>query len=182
MVLLVLGVGCLALEIFVIPGFGIFGISGILLCLASLVLASQTFVIPHTNAELHQMVYSLGTVLGAFITLIAVASFLSAYLPKAPLLRHLVLTPYPQHDDREPHLDPRVARSLLNDEPYGHLLHQQGRAITDLRPAGKALIAGELVHVISNGQYVPANATVEVIEVRGNEVIVRPVSRPQSGS
>ncbi|RMG37702.1 MAG: hypothetical protein D6725_08535 [Planctomycetota bacterium] len=174
-VLLVLGLTCLALEVFVIPGFGIFGISGILLCLASLVLASQTFVIPHTDAELHQMVYSVGTVLGAFLTLIAVASFLGAYLPKAPLLRRLVLTPYPQHDDREPHLDPRVVKGLLNDEPYAHLLHQEGRAVTDLRPAGKALIGGELVHVISNGQFVPAQTRVEVIDVRGNEVIVRPV-------
>ena len=38
-VLFVLGIGCLGLEIFVIPGFGVFGVSGILLVLASLVMA-----------------------------------------------------------------------------------------------------------------------------------------------
>ncbi|NQT13458.1 MAG: hypothetical protein HQ582_11955, partial [Planctomycetes bacterium] len=38
------GVTCLVLEIFVLPGFGIFGLGGGLLMLASLILASQTFV------------------------------------------------------------------------------------------------------------------------------------------
>ncbi len=42
-ILFVGGLVCLAIEIFVMPGFGVFGISGGLMVLASLILASQTF-------------------------------------------------------------------------------------------------------------------------------------------
>ena len=37
-ILFVIGLGCIAMEIFVIPGFGVFGISGGILVIASLVL------------------------------------------------------------------------------------------------------------------------------------------------
>ena len=46
-VLFLLGIGCILMEIFVIPGFGVFGVSGGLLIVSSLVLAANTF-----NADL----------------------------------------------------------------------------------------------------------------------------------
>ncbi len=50
-VLFLAGLGFLALELFVLPGFGIAGLSGMLLLGASLILASQDFVIPHTGEQ-----------------------------------------------------------------------------------------------------------------------------------
>jgi membrane-bound ClpP family serine protease len=43
------GLVCLAVELFALPGIGVFGFGGALMIVASIVLASQTFVIP-TNA------------------------------------------------------------------------------------------------------------------------------------
>ena len=40
------GIVCLMLEVFVLPGVGVFGLAGGLLVIVSLVLASQTFVLP----------------------------------------------------------------------------------------------------------------------------------------
>ncbi|MEL6110149.1 MAG: nodulation protein NfeD, partial [Planctomycetota bacterium] len=46
LILLLLGLVCIFLEIFVIPGFGVFGIGGLIMTIASIVLMSQTFVLP----------------------------------------------------------------------------------------------------------------------------------------
>src|SRR5258708_19288862 len=45
-ILFLVGMVCLALELFVFPGFGVFGMSGILLILTSIVMASHTFACP----------------------------------------------------------------------------------------------------------------------------------------
>ena len=54
-VLFLVGVACLVLEVFIIPGFGIFGLGGGVMVLASLVLASQTFVLPATSGEVREL-------------------------------------------------------------------------------------------------------------------------------
>ena len=58
-ILFLVGLVCLALEIFVFPGFGIFGMSGILLMLCSIVMASHTFVWPTHDYEYREMGYTL---------------------------------------------------------------------------------------------------------------------------
>ena len=49
--LFLVGVVCLALELFVFPGFAVFGLSGILLILASVIMASHTFVGPTKDSN-----------------------------------------------------------------------------------------------------------------------------------
>ncbi|HYW80030.1 MAG TPA: hypothetical protein VE890_10665, partial [Thermoguttaceae bacterium] len=63
-VLFVAGVSCLLLEVFVLPGFGIFGLGGGLLVLASVILATQTFVVPHNAYQFAQLKRSLLSILG----------------------------------------------------------------------------------------------------------------------
>ena len=48
-----------------------------------------------------------------------------------------------------------------------------GIAVTTLRPAGTALINNERVDVVSRGEFIEKGTQVEVIEVEGNQVIVR---------
>ena len=45
--------------------------------------------------------------------------------------------------------------------------------ITPLRPAGKALIEGKRVDVISEGGFIERGAQVQVIQVEGLRVVVR---------
>ena len=56
------GIVCVLLEIFVLPGTAIFGLGGGLLIIASLILASQTFVLPHNEYQFRQL---RDTMLGA---------------------------------------------------------------------------------------------------------------------
>ena len=67
-VLFLLGMGLLALEIFVIPGFGVFGVSGILLTMGSLILASHTFSGMTVTESFEESMSSLGSLAGAMVT------------------------------------------------------------------------------------------------------------------
>ena len=53
------------------------------------------------------------------------------------------------------------------------LLNAFGRALTPLRPAGTALIAGTRVDVLAQGEMIEAGAPIEVISVEGTKVVVR---------
>ena len=63
-ILFLIGLVSLAMEIFVFPGFGIFGISGILLMLCSIVLASHTFIWPTQDYEYQELGHTLLQVMG----------------------------------------------------------------------------------------------------------------------
>src|SRR5690606_29522877 len=68
------GICCVLIEIFILPGVAVFGLGGGLLILSSLILASQTFVLPHNEYQWDQLQNSLVSLLGVFIGLgIAVA-------------------------------------------------------------------------------------------------------------
>ena len=52
-------------------------------------------------------------------------------------------------------------------------IHQQGKAITDLRPSGMAMINSKRVDVVSRGEYIEKGAEIYVSAVKGNQIIVR---------
>ena len=62
MVLFVLGLACLGMEIFVVPGFGVFGVSGIVLVLASLIMAGHTWTLDWTR-NVEELTWLTGQVL-----------------------------------------------------------------------------------------------------------------------
>jgi membrane-bound serine protease (ClpP class) len=162
------GVTCLLLEIFVIPGFGIFGLGGGAMILVSLILASQTFVIPHNSYQLEQLQHSLLTVAGAMGGLLVGIFFLRKWLPRATFLGRLVLEP-PDEVERED----IGRRELLVDRQ--ELVGQRGVTATPLYPAGKVRLGDALIDVVADGEMIERGKTVEVVEVRGNRVLVREV-------
>ena len=86
------GLACLALEIFVVPGFGIFGVGGGVMVLGSLVLASQTFVWPTNSYHWSQIPTSLGSLTAAMAGVLVGGVVMRRLLPNTPL---------PQKDDSE---------------------------------------------------------------------------------
>jgi membrane-bound serine protease (ClpP class) len=52
---------------------------------------------------------------------------------------------------------------------------KRGVAAAPLRPAGIALFEGERVDVVSQGEYIAADAPIEVVRVDGNRIVVRQV-------
>jgi membrane-bound serine protease (ClpP class) len=167
--LFVSGMCFMLLEVFVLPGFGIFGFGGGLLVIASLVLASQTFILPHSAREMAELRNSLLVVTAAGVGTIATALALRRYLPKAPMFNLLMLSPL-EAEER----DELEYREVVAD--FSDLVGQRGEATTHLRPAGRAEIAGELVDVIAEGGTIDRGTTVEVVFAKANRVIVRPVT------
>lgn len=165
-VLFLLGVGCLLLEVFVIPGFGIFGLGGGALIIASLVLASQTFVFPQNEYQYAELQRSLLVVVAAGAGTIALAVMLNRWLPKTPLLGQMVLEPPAGQEAAE------ISRreSLAH---YETLVGQRGRTTTPLVPAGKAHIGEQFVDVMADGEFIPRGTEIVVVEVQGNRILVR---------
>ena len=162
------GVACVLLEIFVIPSFGICGLGGGAMVLASIVLASQTFVWPHNDYQYDRFLTSLLTILAAAAGLILGAILFRKWLPRSRFLSHLTLEP-PAGDEAA---TIRRREALVD---FHALLGTRGTTTTQLTPGGKARFGDLLVDVMADGEVIAPGATVEVIEVQGSRVLVREI-------
>lgn len=160
-VLLMLGgILLLILEAFVIPGFGVAGILGILALLGGLILSMVG------DGSTVNAVIDAASRLGISLVIAIVASIaLLRYLPKTRMGRHLVL---------DTDLD---AKSGFTSEPQSDhaLVGKLGVAMSMLRPAGIADIEGHRIDVVSDGEYIQAGEPIRVDHVDGNRVVVRHV-------
>lgn len=163
--LFVAGLVFLALEIFALPGFGIFGIGGAAMILVSLVLASQTFAIPTNDYQVAQLTRSFLPLLGAVAGVIGSTYFLRRYLHRTPFLNRMVLIP-PSGEDLE---DLSRRETVVS---YDDLLGRTGVARTRLTPSGKAMIDDELVSVVTDGGHIDKGQPIRVIAVTGNRIEV----------
>ena len=155
------GVFCIAAEIFVLPGFGVLGLGGGLLVISSLVLASQTFIVPANDYQIHQLQWSLLGVLGAAIGVGIVAAVARRWLPATPVLRHVLLPP------------PNATDEAAESEHLDELLGVEGVTTSRLAPAGKARLAGMVRDVTADGGLIEPGTPVRVVDVRGRRVLVR---------
>ncbi|HYF21197.1 MAG TPA: NfeD family protein [Ramlibacter sp.] len=158
LLLLAAGVVLLALELLVFPGFGIAGVLGLLALAAGLVLsmAGAGAAGPFLVSLAARVVFSL-------LAAIAVGLFLLRFMTRLPWGRRLVLqTGLPAAEG--------YASAPERDRAW---LGRQGRALAMLRPAGFALIDGERVDVVSDGEPIEAGTAVEVVRVDGNRIVVR---------
>ncbi|MBI3838678.1 MAG: hypothetical protein HY288_12190 [Planctomycetia bacterium] len=160
------GVSCILLEMFVLPGTAIFGLGGGVLVIVSLVLASQTFVLPRNDYQLSHLRDSLLGLVGVGVGVVVFAMLMRRYLPHTPLFSHMMLEP-PSGAE----LEDLAHREALVD--LGHLLGSKGLATTQLTPSGKARFDNELVDVIADGEVISRGAEVVVVAVQGNRVVVR---------
>lgn len=169
-ILFVFGLILMALEIFVMPGFGIFGISGGVLLLMSVVMASQTFGHSEPGRDMVLLARNLTTVSLSIGAVILIAVVLNRFLPHMPIMGAMILSPpgSPLATD-----GPQLRPDLINSGSGAGLVGLSGKAQTTLRPAGKALLDGRLVDVVSDGGYIDTGTPIEVVRVEGNRVIVR---------
>lgn len=169
-ILFAVGVMCILLEVFVFPGFGIFGFGGGLLVLASLILAGQSFLVPHDSQQFRDLRGSLVMVTVSVAGFIAAASFLRRLLPHTPGLQRAMLEPPTQEE-----MESISRREALAD--YSELIGHRGLTVTQLTPSGKARFDDLLVDVIADGELIPPGSEIVVVEARANRVVVKSVQR-----
>ncbi len=143
------GVVLLAIEA-AIPGFGIFGISG-LLCL----LGALYFFLGAGEMAM--------VAVGSMVLVLALLIFwLISRGPKSILGRHLTL-----------HLRSTEEEGYEAVDKRQDLLGKTGVAQTVLRPSGRVLINGKLVDVITDGEFYEPGTNVKVVAVTGGRTVVR---------
>jgi membrane-bound serine protease (ClpP class) len=185
-VLFVMGLLFLGVEIFVLPGFGIAGLTGALLLIASLVMASQTFALPDTDLQLGTFTMNLFVVAGAMAAVILASVFLSTYFGTIPLVNRLALRP-PAVDETlaaevsEKGVVPTALSAQVSAEG-GPLLQVGDIGVADspLRPAGKVIFGDEPYDVVTEGTFVEKGTHVKIIKLRANQILVREIE-PSSG-
>ncbi|MEX2317475.1 MAG: NfeD family protein [Pirellulales bacterium] len=179
--LFLLGMACIGLEIFVIPGFGVFGVSGGLLVITALVMASQTFEIAGDGgpSNASRMTETAKTLSVSIVAIVVLMMALNRFLPRIPLFKSMVLTPpgYGGTEEDSPRLNPAYTHSGAGAavDSLHSLVGAQGETLSILRPSGKARISGRFLDVVSDGPYIERGRTVEVVQVSGNRVVVREV-------
>lgn len=158
----IVGIGLILLEIFVIPGFGIAGISGIILVIVSLFLSlvgSHPFIdFEIVSRAIIQLAASLFT---AFVLIFILAKF----LPKTSAFQRFVLA------DAEK-TDIGFSSHIHNKD----LIGEEGIALTTLRPSGTAEINGKRVDVVTESSYVEKGKKIKVIAAEGMRIVVKEIS------
>lgn len=159
----VIGLILLAVEIFVIPGFGIAGISGIVLIIAGLTLS----LLENVNFDFEPV--ETGGVGKALLTVTAGISFgfalvlyLSAKIGTKGLLRNIALNTNLEKD----------AGYMAVPMENKALVGKQGKARTDLRPSGKVTIDDVVYDAISEGGFIPKDTVIEVIRYEMGQLYV----------
>lgn len=159
--LFVLGLVLLLAEIFIIPGFGVTGVSGIALILVSIFLAllgSDPFLDMKTvSMAIIQLSVSLVAALtGLFL--------LAKFLPKSTAFSRLVLAETQTAD-----------KGFVSFPSDTNLIGKTGIAYTTLRPGGTALIDDRKVDVVADSEYIEKDKKIKVIRVEGIKVVVTAV-------
>jgi membrane-bound serine protease (ClpP class) len=157
----------LVLEIFVIPGFGLAGVLGIGALLAGLSLS-----LIGGGATWEFVAIAMGRVLISVFLALAASLLLLRFLPRLPFGRQLIL-------ETGLAADAGYASAPESDNRW---LGKNGTAFSPLRPAGIAVIDGERVDVVSDGEFIDVGMPILVTRVDGNRIVVRRQRASTEGS
>jgi membrane-bound serine protease (ClpP class) len=170
-VLFAAGLVFLLMEIFVIPGFGVAGVSGLALLFASVVLAGQDFTVPQSAEQWNETITSILMILCSGFVFLISAAFISRRLHMIPIFNRLVLTP--QLPDRGLLAEKTDDLGKPIPQPHPEIsVGDWGKTESLLRPAGRAKFAGHSFDVISDGAFVEAGKSVKVLRIHGNIITV----------
>ncbi len=143
------GVILLLIEAFVIPGFGVTGIGGIVLLIASVIVSAKNIT------------QAVAALIIAFAASAVALFFIIRYAPKSRFYDNIVLK-----------------TSLTKEagfeatENYNIYEGKEGIAVTTLRPAGIAEIEGRRIDVVTDGTYIEAGNRIRIVKTEGRKIIV----------
>ncbi len=167
-VMFVVGVILIAVEIFAIPGFGIAGVSGILLIVLGLTLSL------------------IGNVGFDFTGINATAIFSSFFLVITAIFLSMVLSYFITRTMfTENFLFKSLALNAVQDSEEGYsasfqaykdMVGKQGEAFTMLRPAGKVIIEGNVYDATVLSGFVEKGDRIEVAKYETSQLFVRKIT------
>jgi membrane-bound serine protease (ClpP class) len=166
LLLLLIGVLLLGVEVFVLPGFGVAGITGLIVIAAGLVLSFQGFVVPDPSFpwEGALLMKNLAQVLGSFMFAFLISLFMIRFV--FPRLSKIVKGPYLEATLSHSHVYATTALGLKPGDT--------GIAHSFLRPSGKVMINNKKIDAITRGEFIDQGTPILIDKIEQNRVIVKP--------
>jgi membrane-bound serine protease (ClpP class) len=162
--LFVVGIALVLVEIFAIPGFGVTGVSGIVLIITGLTLSMVGNIGPGTfDYDFSMLSRSFFIVIISFFLALIVSFFITKKLFTTSSFGHLALSSTQQASEG--------FTSASAD--YSNMLHKTGIAKTILRPAGKIDIDGNLYDATAITGYIDKDEKVVVVNYQTSQLIVK---------
>ena len=160
----ILGLVLLILEFFVFPGLIVLGLLGAILLIGSLIYTMVDPLDLDWNGEINISNFIsvlsdplMNVCIGVFGSFIIVLFFMR-FMNSIPIMKGMVLS------------EGDVVNS--QSDPVNSLLGREGKTLTDLKPSGSAMIDGERVDVVSDGEFIPKESNVVVSKHEGLRVLV----------
>jgi len=165
LLLFVIGMCFIGVELLLLPGVIIIGLSGAAMCLISIVLA----MVPDSSSAgdyrnaLAMLLLSSGM---SAVTFFLILRFLphSRFLDKSGIVIHSAIQGTPSGDS-----------TLEAQTKAAALLGKRGKAITPLRPSGTMEVEGERIDVVAQGDFVERGEEVEIVFIEGTRTQVKKV-------
>ena len=175
-----IGILLLFIEILILPGFGVPGITGLLLLFGGML---GTFVgdggglFPDSPTEQTNLMYGLLTMVLSLVTTTVGMYYLSKHFGSLPILGRLILS------DEDDNADSLLA-AMGPGGPRVPAIGARGAAVTALRPSGRGQFGEQIVDVVSDLGIIDAGAAIRVVSADGFRVVVEQVNErgPTQGS
>ena len=167
-----IGVILIGLEVFVIPGFGVAGVSGIVCCLVGLLMmfvdnAPGDWPIPRGDLSWEVFSNSVFALACAFIAAFIAGALLARYLPKIPFVNRLCLAAAIVVQPQAPVTERAAVRSVR--------IGDRGVVESMCRPVGRVRIGDDLLDAASEGETIEPGTPVRVLGLDSNRLIVEKV-------
>jgi membrane-bound serine protease (ClpP class) len=148
LIILIVGLLIIAVEVFLIPGFGVTGILGTMMVMSGIIYLWKLF------GALYGFIAIAGSagVIGLFIY----------FFPRFKTTKKLIL------DASE-----KGTEFSQSTEAYENLIGKEGMVIGHLRPSGIIEIEGNRYDAISDGDFIHKNQKIIVTSISGNKIMVK---------
>ncbi len=158
----ILGVVLVGLEVFVIPGFGVAGISGLVLIFGALVLSAiNNIVFDFSGSDPEQIQSALTRVVFGLLGFIVMAILSAKFLVNGPLFGRIGLD--------------ATLSSGMDIKNGDDFLGQEAICSTDLKPLGYIMIGAKEYDAKSLDGYIPKDARVKIIRKEGWQFLVEAI-------
>ena len=164
--IILLGIVIIAFDFIHFGGLGLLAIPGFILAIVGMIASFVPMGVSGLAAE-QAFQTGLGVVALGMITAGLIIIVFIKYLHITPGFRRLQLKPVPA-----------VIHSGTVSNASADLLFvgAVGRAVSELRPSGKARFDNHLVTVVSRNEFIAAGLPVQIVEIRENQIIVQKMS------
>jgi len=165
-VLFFIGIVLLAIELFVIPGFGFFGISGIVLIVVSMALAMVgndgiNFTLPDVTAIINALI---------IVTISSIIGLIGSYYLSKKLFDTNSMLNLSLASTQE-----RSKGFGIDIEAYKNVIGETAIAYTNLRPSGKVRIENQYFDAVSVSGYIEKDSEVRVLSYENAQLMVKKI-------